>query len=126
MRVCVMHTRHGARFEYGANSRRFIDECPSNATATLGALRHCQGVGIHDAQTPLLPLGTLYPAGGGDGSRGFVLPGIDVLDYAGISVSAAGDVNGDGLDDLIAGASGADPGRRSMATSSAAERTRRS
>jgi hypothetical protein len=44
----------------------------------------------------------------GDGSDGFVLNGVDVGDSAGGSVSAAGDINGDGLDDLIIGASGAD------------------
>jgi hypothetical protein len=55
-------------------------------------------------------LASLYPAGGGDGTRGFVLTGIDVEDYSGISVSEAGDVNGDGIDDLIVGAVGADPG----------------
>ena len=44
-----------------------------------------------------------------DGSNGFVISGIDAEDYAGISVSGAGDINGDGFDDLIVGASGADP-----------------
>jgi Ca2+-binding RTX toxin-like protein len=39
-----------------------------------------------------------------DGTNGFKLSGIDVYDYAGISVSSAGDVNGDGFDDLIVGA----------------------
>ena len=39
-------------------------------------------------------LGTL------DGSDGFVLEGIDEDDYSGISVSEAGDVNGDGLRDI--------------------------
>ena len=58
----------------------------------------------------IVPLGTLYPLGGGDGSRGFVLTGIDSSDGAGGSVSGAGDVNGDGADDLIIGAPGADPG----------------
>ena len=44
-----------------------------------------------------------------DGSNGFILNGIDRNDYAGFSVSSAGDVNGDGYDDLIIGANGADP-----------------
>ncbi len=45
----------------------------------------------------------------GDGTFGFVLNGIDASDYSGRSVSSAGDVNGDGIDDFIIGASGADP-----------------
>jgi hypothetical protein len=41
--------------------------------------------------------------------QGFVLSGIINRDYAGVSVSSAGDVNGDGFDDLIIGANYADP-----------------
>ncbi|MEL7034469.1 MAG: hypothetical protein AAFO04_02445 [Cyanobacteria bacterium J06592_8] len=44
-----------------------------------------------------------------DGSNGFVLNGINPGDFSGGSVSNAGDVNGDGIDDLIIGASSADP-----------------
>ncbi len=44
-----------------------------------------------------------------DGSNGFVLNGVTGDDRSGISVSAAGDVNGDGVDDLLIGALGADP-----------------
>jgi hypothetical protein len=55
---------------------------------------------------PVVPLARLYRAGGGDGSRGFVLTAIDADDGSGKSVSAAGDVNADGIDDLIIGAPG--------------------
>ena len=44
-----------------------------------------------------------------DGSNGFILTGIDANDFSGSSVSSAGDVNGDGYDDLIIGARYADP-----------------
>ncbi|MDJ0728888.1 MAG: hypothetical protein QNJ33_02740 [Crocosphaera sp.] len=50
-----------------------------------------------------------------NGSNGFVLNGIDPRDYSGFSVSSAGDVNGDGIDDLIIGANGADPNGNSFA-----------
>ncbi len=61
---------------------------------------------------PSFELASLLPGAGGDGSAGFVLDGIDADDYSGCSVSAAGDVNGDGIDDLIIGAFRADPGGR--------------
>ena len=41
-----------------------------------------------------------------NGTNGFVINGIDGLDDSGFSVSAAGDVNGDGIDDIIIGAHG--------------------
>jgi Ca2+-binding RTX toxin-like protein len=44
-----------------------------------------------------------------NGSNGFVINGIDAYDRSGISVSSAGDINGDGIDDLMIGADGADP-----------------
>lgn len=50
-----------------------------------------------------------------DGSNGFRISGADAGDTAGISVSGAGDFNGDGIGDLIIGAEGADPGGRSDA-----------
>ena len=43
-----------------------------------------------------------------NGTTGFRLSGVNTLDYAGFSVASAGDVNGDGYDDLIVGASRAD------------------
>ncbi|MBB6429776.1 2C-methyl-D-erythritol 2,4-cyclodiphosphate synthase [Algisphaera agarilytica] len=50
-----------------------------------------------------------------DGSNGFVLNGIDTGDQSGVSVSSAGDVNGDGVADVIIGAIGGDPNGNSSA-----------
>lgn len=47
-----------------------------------------------------------------NGTNGFVINGISGADYAGWSVSVAGDIDGDGLPDLIIGASEADAGVR--------------
>ncbi len=46
------------------------------------------------------------------GTGGFVINGIDPSDDSGVSVSGAGDVNGDGLADLIVGGMGRRPGRQ--------------
>jgi FG-GAP repeat protein/hemolysin type calcium-binding protein len=44
-----------------------------------------------------------------NGNGGFVINGVNAYDQSGFSVSSAGDVNGDGLADLIVGAPGDDP-----------------
>ncbi|MGK7939026.1 MAG: hypothetical protein AB4062_02485 [Crocosphaera sp.] len=44
-----------------------------------------------------------------DGANGFFINGVDLFDLSGSSVSGAGDINGDGIDDLIIGAFFADP-----------------
>jgi Ca2+-binding RTX toxin-like protein len=44
-----------------------------------------------------------------DGTTGFKLSGVAPTDFSGWSVGSAGDVNGDGFDDVIVGAYGADP-----------------
>src|SRR5262245_27855556 len=44
-----------------------------------------------------------------DGSNGFKINGVAAYDVSGYSVASAGDVNGDGFDDLIIGAYRADP-----------------
>ncbi len=48
-------------------------------------------------------------------ARGFIINGKNAYDKSGFSVSTAGDVNGDGLDDLIVGAHNADPSGKSNA-----------
>ncbi|ELS02647.1 VCBS repeat-containing protein [Xenococcus sp. PCC 7305] len=50
-----------------------------------------------------------------NGSNGFVFQGINLGDRSGQSVSSARDINGDGFDDIIVGASGADPNGNSGA-----------
>src|SRR5205814_7736488 len=52
--------------------------------------------------TATLDLATL------NGTNGFTLLGVDASDVSGNAVSGAGDVNGDGFDDLLIGASDAD------------------
>lgn len=52
-----------------------------------------------------------------NGSTGFRLEGAAAGDYSGFSVSTAGDVNGDGIDDLIVGAYRADPNELAQAGS---------
>jgi Ca2+-binding RTX toxin-like protein len=45
----------------------------------------------------------------GDGTQGFLVDGEAAGDNLGYSVAAAGDMNGDGIDDFVVGAVGADP-----------------
>jgi len=65
---------------------------------------------------------TAFPASlvlsGLNGSNGFRLDGVAAGDKSGYSVSAAGDINGDGIGDLIVGAYGADPNGNDAAGSS--------
>jgi hypothetical protein len=60
----------------------------------------------------ILPLSSL------DGGNGFGIDGESPSDYSGLSVSAAGDINGDDIDDLIIGADSADPNGNDEAGSS--------
>ncbi|WP_287129405.1 integrin alpha [Candidatus Cyanaurora vandensis] len=51
----------------------------------------------------------------GTSQAGFVINGSNTYDFSGDSVSGGGDVNGDGLADVLVGAPGADPSGRSSA-----------
>ena len=82
----------------------------------IGALGADPNGDSNAGETYLVYGGASAPGTGGvldlstlDGTNGFILTGIDRRDYSGISVSSAGDVNGDGYDDMIIGAFGADP-----------------
>jgi hypothetical protein len=56
-----------------------------------------------------LQLSSLLEANGGDGSAGFVINGIRENSEAGHAVAAAGDVNADGVDDLVITGEADDP-----------------
>ncbi len=45
-----------------------------------------------------------------DGTDGFTITGCANNEFLGSSVSNLGDMNGDGIDDFVVGAGGADPG----------------
>jgi hypothetical protein len=50
-----------------------------------------------------------------DGTNGFRCTGVDSFDDSGRAVAAAGDLNNDGIADLVIGARAGDPGGRSNA-----------
>ncbi len=52
-----------------------------------------------------------------NGTNGFRISGVAVVDRLGTAVSTAGDVNGDGVDDLLIGAPNADPNGYDSGTS---------
>jgi hypothetical protein len=56
-----------------------------------------------DGFPAVFQLASLLAKNGGDGAHGVVITGIHEQDASGASVSGAGDVNGDGVDDLIIG-----------------------
>ncbi|RKZ48757.1 MAG: hypothetical protein DRQ58_03695, partial [Gammaproteobacteria bacterium] len=77
------------------------------------------GIGTGSDSNPVdsgeFELSSLFVANGGDGSNGSVFVGGAAYDYSGRSVAGAGDINGDGFDDLIIGAWGATPDTRTGA-----------
>jgi len=80
------------------------DDGGSNAGVAYVVLGRHSGFGALVDGRAVLDLGTLSAA------DGFVVQGDAADDRTGWSVSSAGDVNGDGFDDLIVGAPGGDDG----------------
>jgi Ca2+-binding RTX toxin-like protein len=74
-----------------------------NARASSGASYVIFGKSDFTANVGDIALGSL------DGTNGFRVSGGEAFDYSGIDVSAAGDINGDGYDDVVIGARFADP-----------------
>ncbi len=80
----------------------------------IGAYRSTVGgyYGLHKGQSFVLfgqdnGFAATIAAAALDGTNGFAINGVASYDYAGSSVASAGDVNGDGFDDVIIGAPGA-------------------
>jgi hypothetical protein len=104
-------------------NRKFIDICPFYAisntficitTIKVGCLSiinsSCnRGVVAGNETEQLITVSVKILA------RGFIINGKNAYDKSGFSVSTAGDVNGDGLGDLIVGAHNADPSGKSNA-----------
>jgi len=76
---------------------------PLRRPALLAALGLAGWAPAGAASPPTLNLADL------DGTNGFRLSGVAADDRSGFAVSSAGDVNGDGLADLLIGANRADP-----------------
>jgi Bacterial Ig-like domain/FG-GAP repeat/RTX calcium-binding nonapeptide repeat (4 copies) len=81
----------------------------TDGLANTGADASTNELTIVDPANAVVNLSDLFASGGGDGSAGVVFQGVLGFDRSGNSASGAGDINGDGFDDLIIGANGADP-----------------
>ncbi|MFV0443058.1 MAG: hypothetical protein ACK5Q5_05775 [Planctomycetaceae bacterium] len=80
-----------------------VDANPLVSTTTDQGAAYVVFGALDWSATPDMSLGTL------DGTNGFRLNGINPGDFAGWSIRYAGDVNGDGFDDIIVGAYRANP-----------------
>jgi hypothetical protein len=81
------------------------------AAIVAGALALPAAGAAHSAAYPAeFELSSLLPVNGGDGSEGFVLVGAATNDRTSYSLAFAGDVNGDGIEDVLVGAPLAEPG----------------
>lgn len=85
---------------FGGNTGSF-GTAPGEAFVLFGGLGTF-GTDVSGRQT--IDLSTLSAV------QGFIIQGDSVSDYAGVSVSSAGDINGDGFSDILVGAYGGDDG----------------
>ncbi|MEE9294429.1 MAG: VCBS repeat-containing protein [Phycisphaerae bacterium] len=92
-----------------ARSRSYLLHLAGNRAFALAAAATLLATGSARALPPI----ELSDVVAGNG--GFVINGIDSFDRSGLRVSGAGDVNGDGVPDVIVGARYADPGGNSCA-----------
>ncbi|HEX4918590.1 MAG TPA: Ig-like domain-containing protein, partial [Limnobacter sp.] len=81
----------------------------SNSFTNLTGNSNADGAEANNTASLTVLPGPVELADVANGIGGFAINGVSAYDYSGYSVSAAGDVNGDGLHDLILGADRADP-----------------
>lgn len=94
-----------------ANDRIFVLSC-NNSSARLRAVAvFCLTAGLPFAVSGIdsIETGDLRASNGGDGTAGFAIDG-SPDNWAGRAVASAGDINGDGLDDIVVGTPLADVG----------------
>ncbi|MCA9136619.1 MAG: FG-GAP repeat protein [Planctomycetales bacterium] len=84
---------------------RLVDRSPTEAD--VGQIYVVYGSRTRNRSQ--LNLVDLTTNGGGNGTLGFVINGIDAGDIAGTDTAGIGDFNGDGIDDFLVGARQADP-----------------
>ncbi|UYV13148.1 MAG: integrin alpha [Phycisphaera sp.] len=87
---------------------------PVAALALLAVVGHAlaQDDPLAEPFPARIDLGTLEPAGGGDGTLGAAAMGLGEFEKLGFSAAIAGDLNGDGLADVVIGALASDGYRR--------------
>ena len=88
---------------------------PDRLVGAVSLALLCVGAAASDK---LQGLPSVLPLASLDGSNGFRMDGVAAGDFSGISVADIGDINADGIDDLVVGASRADPGGEASAGSS--------
>ena len=102
MRGCALSSRL-----FPQQNSALVRFSKANATSCLRLTR--LGFVIEPLETRIAPaFAAVFELASLDGLSGFKLSGVATGDASGYSISAAGDVNGDGFDDVIVGAAGAD------------------